>query len=41
MNQVRALVMEVIILSPGGLLEKDMIDCPGLTWTRSLPNSIA
>lgn len=34
MNQVRGQGMEVIIRSPGGLLEEVVLECPGLTWNQ-------
>lgn len=34
MDQARGQVMDVIIRSPGGLLEEVVLECPGLTWNQ-------
>jgi hypothetical protein len=33
-NQKRENTMEVIIRSPGSLLEEVVLECPGLTWNQ-------
>lgn len=34
MNPPREQIMEVIIRSPGCLLEEVVLECPGLTWNQ-------
>jgi hypothetical protein len=34
MNQAANHIMEVIIRSPGCLLEEVVLECPGLTWNQ-------
>lgn len=34
MKQARDQIMEVIIRSPGCLLEEVVLECPGLTWNQ-------
>ena len=34
MNSTREQIMQVIIRSPGSLLEEVVLECPGLTWKQ-------
>ena len=34
MNEAREKIIEVIIRSPGSLLEEIVLTCPGLTWNQ-------
>jgi len=33
-HQGRKQIMQIIIRSPGGLLEEVVLECPGLTWNQ-------